>query len=95
MFEEFSALEISSLNFFIFPLSTQILSENNASPAGGIVLLITDGKDGNVAKTEEMKEIYIQKNIIIDVVAFGDEFDENLAELSIKTCTHASSLYLR
>ncbi|KAJ8047303.1 Calcium-activated chloride channel regulator 1 [Holothuria leucospilota] len=63
----------------------EILSENGASPAGGIVLLITDGIDGNAKKTGEMKEIYIQENVIIDVVAFGDKFDENLTELSIKT----------
>lgn len=63
----------------------EIFSENGTSPAGGLVLLITDGQDGNSAKTEQFKDIYVEENLVIDAVAFSNTAEENLIDLQEAT----------
>ncbi|PIK44469.1 putative calcium-activated chloride channel regulator 4-like [Apostichopus japonicus] len=62
-----------------------ILSEGGASPAGGLVLLITDGQDNDPTLTTPWKYRYVEENVVIDAVAFSNTAEENLIDLKEAT----------
>ncbi|PIK57832.1 putative calcium-activated chloride channel regulator 1-like [Apostichopus japonicus] len=62
-----------------------ILSEGGASPAGGLVLLITDGQDNDPTLTTPWKYTYVEENVVIDAVAFSNTAEENLIDLQEAT----------
>ncbi|PIK45473.1 putative calcium-activated chloride channel regulator 1-like [Apostichopus japonicus] len=66
-------------------IALEILTENGMDAAGSLVVLVTDGKDGETAKTNDFKNRYIEEGVSIDGVAFSNTAEENIVSLQIET----------
>ncbi|XP_071846826.1 calcium-activated chloride channel regulator 1-like [Apostichopus japonicus] len=61
-------------------------------PGGSKILLMTDGEDGNRARTMSMLDEYIRNKVTIDAVAITNSASQNLVELTAMT---GGRLYLQ
>ncbi|XP_064595911.1 calcium-activated chloride channel regulator 1-like [Liolophura sinensis] len=58
----------------------EVLSSGEENPAGGVILLVTDGQDGSPYVTQ-VKNQAISKHIIIDAIAVTEKADKRIEEL--------------
>lgn len=63
----------------------RILTAADGNADGGKIMLITDGQDGEPDFTEQMKIDCIENNVIIDSIAFSENAEPNLVDLSTST----------
>lgn len=62
-----------------------VLTAADGNADGGRIMLITDGQDGEPESTENMKQNFIQYNVIIDSIAISDSAEPNVIDLSTST----------
>ncbi|KAJ8023069.1 Calcium-activated chloride channel regulator 1 [Holothuria leucospilota] len=63
----------------------EILSDGDADPAGGEIILVTDGVDAYPARTQNMKDQYIREGVIINAVAFSNSASATCIDLQQST----------
>ncbi|XP_038061541.1 calcium-activated chloride channel regulator 1-like isoform X2 [Patiria miniata] len=65
--------------------SIEVLSEGGMDPAGGIILLITDGKENVRPNVADIMDTIISSGVIVDTLAFSQNADGLLPGLSQAT----------
>ncbi len=62
-----------------------MLSQGNRDPAGGIILLLTDGQENENPYIEDVMGRVIESGVIVDTLAFTQAADPKLFQLSENT----------
>ncbi|XP_064594338.1 calcium-activated chloride channel regulator 1-like [Liolophura sinensis] len=59
----------------------EVLSSGGEDPAGGVILLVTDGKENKAPYLTDFKDQIISKHIVVDTVAVTEDADQQIEEL--------------
>nr|XP_006811202.1 PREDICTED: epithelial chloride channel protein-like [Saccoglossus kowalevskii] len=63
----------------------EVLEYGGKDPAGGIFLLLTDGRENVAPYISDVIDELVEKEIVVDTIAFSSQADPGLAELSAET----------